>query len=181
MVQGLAEQSGGRLLIESIKGQGTTVSLVLPVADTTFAEVSHAETAPPVSESRVPAPITVLAVDDDSLVLMNTTLMLEDLGHTVIEAFNGQDALETLHGGAEVDLVITDHSMPRMTGAELAERVNAEWPHLPIILATGYAELPSGNEGHWPKLSKPFSQSELQDAIQAALQVRLEQKRSARR
>jgi CheY-like chemotaxis protein len=88
---------------------------------------------------------------------MNTTLMLEDLGHQVVEAFNGAQALEVLEKGERFDLVLTDHSMPKMTGAELAGSIHERWPSLPVVLATGYAELPSGEGGKLPKLSKPFS------------------------
>ena len=111
-------------------------------------------------------PLTVLAVDDDALVLMNTTLMLEDLGHQVLEAYSGQEALSALkQADNRIDLVITDHSMPRMTGAELAATIATEWPGLPVVLATGYAELPDGSGNHLPRLPKPFSQAQLSDII----------------
>ncbi|MFN7103912.1 MAG: PAS domain S-box protein, partial [Pseudorhizobium sp.] len=133
MVQGLVEQSGGRLFIDSGPDRGTAVSLVLPAAavetsDETVQELSSGQGSPDLP----PGPLTILAVDDDALVLMNTSLMLEDLGHTVIEAYNGQDALDVLSSGRQVDLVITDHSMPRMTGAELAEQIGARWVGLPV-------------------------------------------------
>ncbi|WP_029617953.1 hybrid sensor histidine kinase/response regulator [Pseudorhizobium marinum] len=175
MVQGLAEQSGGRLMIESRAGEGTTISLVLPVTE---AELQAEPAAEPVAQNEPDlqqGPLTVLAVDDDALVLMNTSLMLEDLGHTVIEAYNGKDALDVLRSGREVDLVITDHSMPRMTGAELAEEIRVAWPSLPIVLATGYAELPAGNGRKWPMLSKPFTQDQLETAIVLAARNSLEQ------
>lgn len=169
MVQGLTEQSGGKLEIESQKGKGTTVSLYLPVAD--------ANDCPQSSEQTMPSPaatprgrLTILAVDDDALVLMNTTLMLEDLGHTVIEAYSGTDALKELRSGAhDIDLVITDHSMPRMTGSELAAVIREERPGLPVVLATGYAELPTGGDNRLPRLPKPFSQNQLQEIIATVL------------
>ena len=117
----------------------------------------------------LPASLKILAVDDDALVLMNTTLMLEDLGHQVVEAFNGAQALEVLEKGERFDLVLTDHSMPKMTGAELAGSIHERWPSLPVVLATGYAELPSGEGGKLPKLSKPFSQSQLAEILALAL------------
>ncbi|KEQ07681.1 hybrid sensor histidine kinase/response regulator [Pseudorhizobium pelagicum] len=175
MVQGLAEQSGGRLMIESRAGEGTTISLVLPATE---AEIQAETAVEPVDQNKPDlrqGPLTVLAVDDDALVLMNTSLMLEDLGHTVIEAYNGKDALDVLRSGREVDLVITDHSMPRMTGAELAEEIRVAWPSLPIVLATGYAELPAGNGRKWPMLSKPFTQDQLETAIVLAARNSLEQ------
>jgi CheY-like chemotaxis protein len=68
-----------------------------------------------------------------------------------------------------VDLVITDQAMPHMTGADLATAIGAERPDLPIILATGYAELPPGTDKGLPKLSKPFRQEQLADAIAEVL------------
>jgi CheY-like chemotaxis protein len=111
-------------------------------------------------------------VDDDALVLMNTAAMLEDLGHVVTEAFSGDAALKLMRDGHEFDLVITDHAMPRMTGMDLAKALRAEWPRLPIVMATGYAELPEGNVLNLPKLSKPFDQAQLEDAVATAFSMR---------
>ncbi|MCK8778898.1 PAS domain S-box protein [Rhizobium sp. NTR19] len=170
MVQGLTEQSGGKLTIDSRKGKGTTVSLHLRVAE--GAELHHPIEVPqPIAMTEHPKKnATVLAVDDDALVLMNTTLMLEDLGHTVVEAYNGVEALNELRsGGRKFDLVITDHSMPKMTGSELASAIHEEWPDLPVVIATGYAELPAGGDNRLPRLPKPFSQSQLQDVVASVL------------
>jgi CheY-like chemotaxis protein len=102
----------------------------------------------------------VLAVDDDVLVLTNTIAMLEDLGHTGIWASSGKEALEILRRGDAIDLVITDQAMPRMTGQELGEVIKKEWPDLPLVITTGYAEMdPEGTQ--WPKLAKPFTEVEL--------------------
>ena len=169
MVQGLTEQSGGKLEIESRKGKGTTVSLYLPAADVNDCPQSSEKTMPsPAATPR--GRLTILAVDDDALVLMNTTLMLEDLGHTVIEAYSGADALKELRSGAhDIDIVITDHSMPRMTGSELAAVIREERPGLPVVLATGYAELPTGGDNRLPRLPKPFSQNQLEETIATVL------------
>jgi CheY-like chemotaxis protein len=91
--------------------------------------------------------------------------MLEDLGHTVFEAMAGPEALDILRE-QQVDLVICDHAMPRMTGAQLAEAIRKDWPDMPIILATGYAEIPEGaGIANLPRLGKPFSQAQLAEAI----------------
>ena len=71
--------------------------------------------------------------------------MLEDLGHEVIEANSGARALEILQGDRPVDLLVTDYSMPRMNGAQLAAAARQVRPELPVLLATGYAELPAGS------------------------------------
>jgi PAS domain S-box-containing protein len=165
MVHGLAEQSGGKLTLASVLGHGTTAELWLPVAD---APATAPKEQP--STSRAPTnALRIIAVDDDPLVLMNTSAMLEDLGHIVTEARSGAEALALIRSGAEVDLVVTDHAMPQMTGSELVQLLRAERPGLPIILATGYAELPRGSVIDIPKLSKPFRQQELADVLRQAL------------
>ena len=104
-------------------------------------------------------------MDDDALVLFNTVAMLEDLGHTVLEASSGKDALETIRREGRIDLVITDQAMPNMSGSDLAAAIRSEWPELPIILATGFAELPPEADKSLPTLSKPFRQHQLADVI----------------
>ena len=158
MVHGLAEQSGGRMALESTPDGGTTVTLWLPVPEDTALPAAPPVAKPQPEEGR---PLVIVAVDDDPLVLMNTTAMLEDLGHTVIDALSGREALEKLGAAQQVDLVITDHAMPSMTGSQLAQQIRARWPALPVVLATGYAELPTGGNEDLPKLSKPFSQADL--------------------
>ncbi|MGF6227722.1 CheY-like chemotaxis protein [Inquilinus ginsengisoli] len=97
---------------------------------------------------------------------MNTIAMLEELGHAAVGATAADQALDALRRDA-ANLVITDHAMRRMTGAELADRIAAEWPGLPVILATGYAELPNGIGANLPKLAKPLSLEELAMAIRS--------------
>lgn len=162
MVHGLAAQSGGKLIMKSEKGFGTTAELWLPAAETpamaTF--VPQAEVAQSSNK-----PLNILAVDDDALVLMNTAMMLEDLGHSVHEVTNGKAALAVLESGEPIDLVISDHAMPGMTGSQLALAIHMIWPNMPVILATGYAELPRGSVMDLPRLSKPFSQKELAQVV----------------
>lgn len=167
MVQGLAAQSGGALEIDSIPEKGTEVRLWLPVAE---AHQAMDSVALP-QDMTLPAPfkesLRVLVVDDDVLVALGTVAMLEDLGHRPVEVHSAQKALETLESQEPFDVVITDHAMPSMTGLELAERVSTTYPALPLILASGYAEIPS--EGKLAKrlirLNKPFSLEQLQQAL----------------
>lgn len=169
MVHGMTEQSGGRFVLKSRKGEGTTAEIWLPAAKA----VKGAGEAESVVTDDVPneRSLVVLAVDDDGLVLMNTTVMLQDMGHTVFEATSGSQALDILRRERTIDLVITDHAMPKMTGVQLAAAIKAERPGLPIILATGYAELPPGADDKLPKLGKPFRQQELMQAVAAAIQT----------
>jgi PAS domain S-box-containing protein len=170
MVHGLTEQSGGRLILKSRKGEGTTAEIWLPVADVERQpdvddKLAVAETA------RAVRPLVVLAVDDDGLVLLNTAALLEELGHTVLEATSAHEALAILQREKRVDLVITDEVMPNMTGTQLAEMIRAERPNLPIVVATGYAELPADADPTLPKLAKPFGQKELAQAIAEVLEA----------
>ena len=161
MVQGLAAQSGGALKLSSIAGEGARVDLWIPLAAT---GADRAKTvAALVSDVPVSPPLTVLVVDDDPLVCAGTVAMLEDLGHTCLEASSGLMALAMLRDGSSVDMVITDQAMPEMTGVELARQLRASWPDLPIVLATGYAELTTvpGSDIELPRLSKPFMQDDL--------------------
>ena len=162
MVAGLMGQSGGKLVLESIKGKGTTAVLWLPQAEPSNLPTDLPTEAKAAKDVR---PLRILAVDDDPLVLINTLIMLEDLGHTPIEANSGEDALRILKSGSQVDLVITDHAMPRMSGSQLAAKIHEERPGLRIVLATGYAELPEGSDRNLPRLAKPFSQNELASVI----------------
>lgn len=157
MVHGMAEQLGGSLILKSRKGAGTTAEIWLPVAEETLAPVVQNVEQEPVKIR----PLKVLAVDDDALVLMNTTAMLEELGHTVVEAYSGKEAIDALRADPSIDLIITDQAMPQMTGVQLAEVTRREFPSLPIVLATGYAELPPGPDLGLIKLAKPFLEQDL--------------------
>jgi len=155
--------------LKSQKGKGTTAELWFPVAEkspvaTTVDDVS-ARTA------TVSRKLTVLVVDDDPLVLTNMAAMLEDLGHTVHEASSAIEALSVLGRESAIELVLTDQAMPQMTGAELIGEIKGRWPKLPIILATGFAELPPSIDPlQQITLAKPFLQHHLEQAVYAALE-----------
>ncbi len=159
MVHGLAEQLGGRLVLKSVEHEGTTVELWLPALPDTTAPVptEMPDTAPAERQ----AALRILAVDDDALVLLNTAAMLEDLGHVVFKASSGKQALDVLTREQSLDLVITDEMMPNMKGSELAALIAAGHPGLPIVLATGYAELDGHVAAGLPRLTKPFLQRDL--------------------
>ena len=167
MVDGLAAQSGGKLIVRSQLGRGTTIELWLPIAEAGLHAVLAAPAAATVEQAA--NSLVVLAVDDDTLVLTNMAAMLEDLGHKVIDVGSGAKALEVIDAGTRVDLVISDQAMPGMTGVQLFDAIRARRPHLPLLLATGYAELPAGTELRMRRLAKPFTQRELADAVTDAV------------
>lgn len=165
MVQGMAEQADGAFRLASRPGEGTTAEILLPV-------VSDAVTASLPNENEKAASahaLVIVAVDDDSLVLMNTAAMLEDLGHTVLEANSAREALELMRD-TKVDLVITDHAMPGTTGMQLAKMIRDEQPDMPILLATGYAEIDPAAGIKLPRIGKPFLQNDLRVAIDNIMQ-----------
>jgi signal transduction histidine kinase/CheY-like chemotaxis protein len=164
MVHGLAVQLGGALQLSSSVGKGTTATLVLPVA-TVAPEV---EVPAPTAQKKKRSAV-ILFVDDDPLIAMSTTEMLEDLGHRVIGANSGLHALDILRSGQQIDLMMTDHVMPGMTGIELAAASRKMRPSLPILLATGYAELPEGTQVDLPRLAKPYHQDQLRDRLDQLL------------
>ena len=168
MIQGLMAQSGGALVLKSRQGEGTRAELWLPIADPDEKQNPASDVVadvPPLVERS----LTVLAVDDDALVRMNTALMLEDLGHVAIEAQSGKEALRMLDEGGLTDIVITDQAMPEMTGVELIKQLALRYPHIPVILATGYAELPNGVGAGLQRLAKPFMQEQLNEALALCL------------
>ncbi|MDB5408600.1 MAG: hybrid sensor histidine kinase/response regulator [Rhodospirillales bacterium] len=162
MVYGLAAQSGGGTRISSRIGSGTTVELLFPVIEGGQTTETGAPARNAAAECK---PCHVLVVDDDSMVAESTAAMLSDLGHTVVIASSAPGAMERIRAEAKIDLVITDHAMPGMTGVELAKQIRQARPELPIILATGYADLPGGDDLGLPRLAKPYRQAELETMV----------------
>ncbi|HYI68475.1 MAG TPA: response regulator, partial [Skermanella sp.] len=163
MVHGLAEQSGGWMRIETAPGQGTEISIALPVA-----EPGAAVKPATIRREILPASRSyrILLAEDDVLVALGVTAVLEDMGHQVTRALDGTQALSILNSGEVFDLMITDYAMPGMTGLELAHAVKASWPALPVVLATGYAELPTGSAPIGLKrLFKPFRPADLAELL----------------
>jgi signal transduction histidine kinase len=157
MVHGLALQSGGAMQIASRLGEGTRVSLWLPVASDARSMEPDATLSPAAAENRRRR---VLLVDDDPLVLMATADMLRELGHEPIEMTSAKKALEALRGGERPDLAILDYAMPEMSGVALAELLRETHPGLPLLLATGYSEREKAG-GNLPRLDKPYTLTEL--------------------
>jgi PAS domain S-box-containing protein len=170
MVHGLADQSGGALVLASKKGRGTAAELWLPLATAAANETQASSSTP---RSGTSTAKRVLVVDDDFLVLLNTVTMAEDLGHTVFEATSGEEALAILER-EPIDLLITDYAMPRMSGGQLAKLARERNSGLKVVVATGYAEMPAEYKGQFERLGKPFSEHDLRSAIERATAIRLE-------
>jgi len=166
MVHGLASQLGGALTIQSRLGVGTNAELWLPVSSE-MAETTAVLLPPPPELAQQGV---ALLVDDEDLVRMSTAEMLVDLGYSVVEAASAEEALSILKQGRPFDIVVTDHLMPGMDGAELARRVETMHPTLPVLLVSGYAEL-GGVDADRPRLTKPFRNDELAATLRSLTNV----------
>ena len=163
-VFGIARQSGGTARVESVEGEGTSVSIWLPVA------APPADAAAPLAAPAEPlrADGRVLIVDDDDGVRRFIAESLEMLGYSVAEAAGGADGLDRL-AAERPDALIVDFAMDGMNGAEVAARARAIAPDMPIILVTGYAEVDEYGGTVDAILRKPFKIDDLAAVLHRAL------------
>ena len=163
-VYGFVKQSGGAVHVRSELGQGTTISLLLPVAD----GVPAANPAPP-TPSLQPADrsLSVLVCEDDDAVAMLVCQLLDQLGHAARRAANAAEALAVLDEDTGVDLLLTDVIMPGgMDGAALAREATRRRPGLHVLLMTGYQG--SAEADGLPVLRKPYHLQDLAAALSKA-------------
>jgi signal transduction histidine kinase len=166
-VYGTATQSGGDVEIESVPDLGTTVSVFLPRA-AVLAEQQSTRLIDSTDERTSRS--VVLLVDDDNAVRGTTAEILENLGYSVIQAPDGEAALEFLERGEMIDVLLTDVVMPGVSGPELARYARVRRPLLPIVFISGYADsVDFVGEDLQPLVRKPFRAMELREKIEAAL------------
>lgn len=162
---GFAKQSGGTARIESTPGEGTAVTIYLPrTHGQAFAEPTPAEKTS--KRDRV----SILLVDDDDGVRDVCAAMLEDMGCKVTAAPSGEEALQALEHGS-FSLMLTDIAMPAMNGVELARRARGIAPAMPVLFATGYADLQVFGEqlSDETVVRKPYRMSDLAARIGAMI------------
>jgi signal transduction histidine kinase/CheY-like chemotaxis protein len=164
VVYGIMERHGGSIAVESTPGVGTTFRLRFRAAE------SPHHGRPEVSAAAAPAHARILLVDDDAVVRSTIATLLRVMHHTVVEAASGAEALAYL-AEETVDLVITDLGMPKMTGSEVAERIQSLRPGVPVILLTGWGQQLAGAPPRAVDqvLSKPIRVEALQAAITQVL------------
>jgi two-component system NtrC family sensor kinase len=170
MVYGFVRELGGAVTLESSEGVGTTVSLYLRRAErAVMAEAMEPERGAPVRTGRL------LVVDDDASVRLAIREMLEEMGHVVVEADGGAEALAVLEGDRGFDLLVVDFAMPLMTGGQLASEVVRLWPAAPILFVTGYVEndaLQPWSEQGYGTVQKPFGARDLASAVERSMRLR---------
>jgi len=167
-----ARQSGGEVRIESIVGQGTTISLFLPRYAAAPAERAVGDPAQE-AQSRH-GPLSILLVEDDPRVHASTRAALSELGHEVRGCTSAAEALALLGEGATFDLLLTDVMMPGMTGTELVAKASRDYPHIAVLFVTGYVGEAGQSDdfaGH-EVLRKPFTITALGAAVSNAMDRR---------
>jgi CheY-like chemotaxis protein len=165
-VYGFAHQSGGTVRAESKVGQGTAITMYLPAF--AGAEVDAPEpTADDTDRAQRPM---VLVVDDSPEVAEVTSSLFEHLGYDTIYRESAEAALKLLADGNKIDLVFSDIVMPgAIDGVGLASEVQSQYPHLPVILTTGYSDAAATAPPNLPILRKPFDVDALRNCIQGMI------------
>ena len=163
---GTVQAHGGAICVMSSPGMGTTLELFLPATDRPLPE----SVAP--APSNPPGPVRVLLAEDEAEVGRSTELVLQDLGCAVTWRRDGLAALAAFESDPDgFDVIILDHSMPRLLGSEVGDRIAAVRPRLPIIATSGLSEEPTaGRDEPWRVfLPKPFGVEQLAAALDRAL------------
>jgi PAS domain S-box-containing protein len=168
VVYGIVKGSGGSVEAASKPGQGTTITVYLPLA------APFREAAPGAEPEVVGGTERILFVDDEAMLADIAGRVLRSLGYRVTTRTSSVEALELFrarHG--DFDLVITDMTMPNMTGADLAREMLAIRPGLPVILCTGYSEIMTAEQarqvGIRGYVMKPLTRREIAKAVRSAL------------
>jgi len=164
-VYGFARRSGGTVAIDSEPGRGTTVTVYLPRSHAAVAAPSPQEDGQYIAAERQ----TVLVVEDNADVRNVAVSLLKELGYRTIEAETAPAALEVLANGKSVRLVFSDVVLPgQIDGLALARTVCSEYPHIPVVLTTGYTKV-FETDPEFPLLRKPYQIAALGRVIHDAL------------
>lgn len=161
---GIVREHNGVIEVDSYPGRGTCFRLIFPTARLTRTPSAPVASIPS-GDNRA---VQILVVDDEPMVRAVTGKLLRLKGHVVTEVESGHEALDRFDEGG-YDLVITDLSMPEMSGRELAHQLRKRDRHIPILLLTGDTDAHDGSEAINAVVTKPFKLEELEAVIQRVL------------
>ncbi|WP_411280968.1 response regulator [Gemmatimonas sp.] len=177
-VAGIMAQNGGHITVKTALGEGSTFSLYFPlVAPSPLSDRGHTPgvNAPVSPPARLPAETTILVVDDEPAICKVTGRLLERAGYTVARAHSGSEALDLIERTGVPALILTDLGMPGMSGRELAQRIRAKWPAVPVVFMSGYAagaaEYDAVDDPQHLLIEKPFDPAELLASVENVLKA----------
>jgi PAS domain S-box-containing protein len=166
-VYGFSHQSGGTVVAASTVGSGTSITIYLPRKQAVPVETVQA----PPTQPMVSGQGTVLVVEDNAEVAEITASLVEQLGYQTARAENAAEALNRLQRGDKIDLVLSDVVMPGgMNGIALAQEIGNHYPHIPVVLTSGYSDVVQTAQSRFSILRKPFQLSALEKSIREALE-----------
>jgi two-component system cell cycle sensor histidine kinase/response regulator CckA len=187
-VDGIVRGAGGHVLVDSDVGRGTTMTVLLPIADAPVRDAVRGVAVAPAPAPAPAQPLTaaalsasprILVVDDELAIRSAIVRFFSRIGYDMMEAADGASALATLEAHEwRVDLVLTDVEMPRMSGLELARRIHQRDPSLPILYMSGYVDGRTRSESgdgapDGDTLMKPFDFAVLVERVREALHGRV--------
>ncbi|MEI6128191.1 MAG: PAS domain S-box protein [Pseudomonadota bacterium] len=171
VVHGIVKKSGGDIVVTSEEGKGTTFTLYFPVVQAAAENAAEPQEAPPRGQDRI------LVVDDEPAIAKLARNLLEGLGYCVTAFTSSTETLEAFRSNPQgFDIIMTDYTMPNMTGAELAKHINDIRADIPVILCTGYSDKISEEQmkelGIKACIKKPFHKAGLGLTMRSVLEVK---------
>ena len=166
-VYGFVQQSGGKVTVDSAVGVGTTITLHLPLSSKPIQPSKDGPFTSALSQARG----QILVVEDNAQIGEFSSQLLRDLGYQTVLASNAEEALQLIDQEPQgFDVVFSDVVMPGLDGVAFAQHIRRRFPHMPIVLTSGFSHVLNGDGNHgFDLLQKPYSVEDLSRALRRAL------------